>query len=71
MSRLLMHYAIPSKGLPQLAPQLAKVGIAYVAMFAWRCGSCNSDFHLDKKPSFCPVCGTKFTREERFGKGAA
>lgn len=62
-----MHYAIPSEGLPQLA----KVGISYVAMFAWRCGNCNKDFHLDLKPSFCPACGTKFTREERFGKEAA
>ena len=64
MSRLLMHYAIPSEGLPQLA----KVGIAYVAMFAWRCGNCNVDFHLDRKPMFCPVCGTKFTSESTFGR---
>jgi rRNA maturation endonuclease Nob1 len=64
MSRLLMHYALPSERLPDLA----KVGIAYVAMFAWRCGNCNVDFHLDRKPGFCPVCGTEFTREEAFGK---
>ena len=66
MADLLMHYAIPSEGLPQLA----KVGIAYVAMFAWRCGNCNVDFHLDRKPTFCPVCGTKFTSEATFGRNA-
>lgn len=66
MSRLLMHYAIPSEGLPSLA----KVGIAYVAMFAWRCGNCNGDFHLDRKPTFCPVCGTKFDSEGTFGRNA-
>ncbi len=64
MSALLMHYAIPSENLPELA----KVGVAYVAMFAWRCGNCNKDFHLDLKPTFCPVCGTEFTREGRFGR---
>lgn len=66
MSRLLMHYAIPSERLPDLA----KVGIASVAMFAWRCGNCSVDFHLDRKPKFCPVCGTEFTREETFGRRA-
>jgi rubrerythrin len=66
VSRLLMHYAIPSEGLPDLA----KVGVAHVAMFAWRCGNCNVDFHLDRKPKFCPVCGTEFTTEETFGRRA-
>lgn len=64
MSRLLMHYAIPSERLPNLA----KVGISYVAMFAWRCGNCNSDYHLDCKPTFCPKCGTRFTSEDVFGR---
>jgi len=64
VSRLLMHYAIPSEGLPKLA----KVGIVDIAIFAWRCGLCKSDFHLDQKPKFCPECGTEFTGEERFGE---
>ena len=64
MDDLLMHYAIPSDRLPDLA----KVGIAYVAMFAWRCGNCNRDFHLDLKPVFCPTCGAKFDRERTFGR---
>lgn len=67
MARLLMHYTIPSEGLPELA----KVGISYVAMFAWRCGNCNTDFHLDKKPLCCPFCAARFTKEEPFGKEVA
>jgi rRNA maturation endonuclease Nob1 len=59
-----MHYAVPSENLPDLA----KVGIACVAMFAWRCGDCHVDFHLDRKPRFCPGCGTEFTREVKFGE---
>ena len=64
MTQLLMHYAIPSDNLPRLAT----VGIAEIAMFGWRCGECQADFHLDQKPSFCPICGRKFTCEGRFGR---
>lgn len=64
MSRLLMHFAIPS----QRFPDVAKIGIARVAIFAWRCGSCNVAFYLDRKPAFCPMCRAEFTSEEAFGK---
>jgi hypothetical protein len=50
MSHLWMHYAIPSESLPDLA----QVGSAKVAMFAFRCGDCKEDFHIDRKPNFCP-----------------
>ena len=64
MTRLLMHYAIPSEGLPEMA----RIGVAYVAMFAWRCGDCYVDFHLDIKPEYCPMCGVEFTSEGQFGQ---
>jgi hypothetical protein len=64
VTKLLMHYAIPSERLPNLA----KIGIAYLAVFAWRCAKCSEDFHLDRKPRYCPACGTEFTCEGRFGE---
>ena len=60
MSQLLMHYAIPSVNLPELA----RVGIAKIAMFAFRCDGCQSDFHIDERPNFCPICGSMITGEK-------
>ena len=60
---LFMHYALPSENLPMLA----RVGVADVAMFAFRCGACSKDFHIGFKPQFCPSCGIKFETEREFG----
>lgn len=60
---LLMHYAIPSENLPELA----QVGVAKIAIFAFRCRDCGEDFHIDQKPSFCPECGVKFDFVSEFG----
>jgi rRNA maturation endonuclease Nob1 len=59
----MQHYAIPSENLPALA----QVGCAKIAMFAFRCGECGCDFHIDRKPGFCPECGSEFTLETKFG----
>jgi rubrerythrin len=63
-AELLMHYAIPNEGLPELAT----VGLAKVAMFAFRCGVCSIDFHVDHKPNFCPWCGVYFEICSEFGQ---
>lgn len=63
MAELLMHYSIPSENLPELA----RVGIAEIAIFAFRCGGCSEDFHIDRKPNYCPACGTYFIAERAFG----
>jgi hypothetical protein len=63
---LLMHYAIPSERLPDLA----QIGVARVAMFAFRCGDCEEDFHMDHKPVYCPRCGVCFTACYEFGQVA-
>ena len=60
---LKLHYAIPSEGLPELAT----VGVAHIAIFAFRCGNCDCDFHIDRKPEFCPQCGANFDQEDAFG----
>ncbi len=57
MSAIKMHYAIED----------AQVGLARVAIFAFRCGACSEDFYIDHRPNFCPKCGTKLDREEYFG----
>lgn len=62
MTELIMHYAVPSENLP-----IATVGIAKVAMFAFRCGDCLEDFHIGVKPKFCPECGARFDSERSFG----
>jgi len=64
-AELLMHYAVPSEGLPELAT----VGVAKVAMFAFRCGECREDFHIDHKPNYCPKCGVYFVMCSEFGQG--
>lgn len=63
MTMLLMHYAIPCERLDNLVT----VGIARIAIFAYRCGACSEDFHIDDKPIFCPFCGQRFTGEKPFG----
>src|SRR6267154_1458785 len=63
MADLLMHYSIPSENLPDLAT----VGCAKISIFAFRCGSCSADFHIDRKPEFCPKCGIKYAGEREFG----
>lgn len=35
---------------------------------AIRCSVCNADFHIDRTPGFCPMCGAKFDGEKRFGE---
>jgi len=60
---LWQHYAIPSENLPDLA----QVGISKIAIFAFRCGECQADFHIDKKPYFCPWCGVQFEMVSEFG----
>jgi hypothetical protein len=39
-----------------------------IAMFAFRCGTCSEDFHIDFTPSFCPKCGVGFLTERAFGE---
>lgn len=56
---LLMHYAIPSEALTELC----SVGIAKMAIFGFHCARCQADFHIDRKPSFCPGCGARFIKE--------
>ena len=63
-ANLWMHYAIPSEGLSELA----QVGQAHIALFAFRCSECQTDFHIDRKPIFCPGCGELFERESPFGQ---
>lgn len=53
---LLMHCAIPSENLPELA----MIGCAKIAIFAFRCKPCGHDFHIDCKPIYCPECGVRF-----------
>jgi rRNA maturation endonuclease Nob1 len=53
----LMHYAVEN----------VQVGVARVAIFAFRCGDCSDDFHIDHRPNFCPKCGTPWTKERTFG----
>lgn len=60
VSSIKMHYAIED----------AQVGAVKVAIFAFRCGSCDEDFHIDHRPNFCPKCGEKLDREEYFGNAA-
>lgn len=52
MTSLFFHYAKDSQ-----------IGIAKVTIFAWRCGGCQMDFHLDRRPDYCPVCGEQFEKE--------
>ena len=66
MSHLFMHYAIPSENLPDLA----QVGIAKIAIFAFRCGDCQEDFHIDRKPDYCPKCGAYFVMCSEFAEPA-
>jgi rRNA maturation endonuclease Nob1 len=58
MADLKMHYAL--EGISK--------SVSDFAIFAFRCGDCHHDFHIDKKPEFCPECGAKFTREVPFGR---
>ncbi len=55
MADLLIHYELP-----------ATVGISPTRMFAFRCEKCEADFHLDKKPVYCPFCCTRFVSERSF-----
>lgn len=57
MSDFKMHYAIED----------AQVGLSTVAMFAFRCGPCSEDFHIDHRPNFCPKCGHAWKTEGYFG----
>lgn len=41
------------------------VGVSKVEIYAWRCGWCQADFHIDRVPSHCPMCGTEFVDGER------
>ena len=59
-ARLLMHYAIPSENLPELAT----IGVARVAIFGFRCEACEHDFHISEMPHFCPFCGIVITGEK-------
>lgn len=56
-----MHYAIPD----------AQVGVCKIAMFAFRCGFCDTDFHIDFTPKFCPNCGLYFAEEKMFGESSS
>jgi len=58
VSHLKMHYAIED----------AQVGVAKVAIFAFRCGECGKDFHIDHRPNFCPKCGVTLEEERYFGE---
>ena len=47
-AELFMHYRVAST-----------VGLSKVDIFAFRCKTCSTDFHIDRKPVFCPQCGWK------------
>lgn len=64
MAQLRQHYAIPSETFPELVT----IGCGKSVMFAFRCGACLHDFHIDEKPQYCPSCGAQFTEEQEFGK---
>ena len=58
---MLQHYAFQS----------VKVGVAKIAIRAYRCKSCGSDFHIENCPHFCPQCGSQVVVTRAFGGGEA
>jgi rRNA maturation endonuclease Nob1 len=44
------------------------IGVAKCDVYGLRCTGCHADFHIDRGPNFCPMCGAPLAGFKKFGE---